>query len=146
MYQNINVSYSYVLERIKTTSMKKEGPMVLGQITHPSISADSASETLYISWYITIYVENICINGITYQCENIFLYAKLTDQLLLSSNSSRSSSSSGSDSRSSSNLIPNKMQWIHLCMNNIINRVIIDIVMLFCWWPAEKPWIYQAGS
>ena len=50
--------------------------------------------------------KNIWINGMTYQCENIFLYAKLTDQLLISSSSS-SSSSSGSGSRSSSNFIPN---------------------------------------
>ena len=32
-------------------------------------------------------------------------------------------------------------------MTNITNnRVIIDIVMWFCWWPPEKPWAYQAGS
>ena len=34
-----------------------------------------------------------------------------------------------------------------MCMTNITNnRVIIDIVMWFCWWPPEKPWAYQAGS
>ena len=31
-------------------------------------------------------------------------------------------------------------------MTNITNsRVIIDVVMWFCWWPLEKPWAYQAA-
>ena len=49
---------------------------------------------------------------------------------------------------SSSNFIPNLIQQYNtVCMANIANnRVIIDIVMWFCWWPPEKPWAYQAGS
>ena len=49
---------------------------------------------------------------------------------------------------SSSNFIPNRIQqYNRVCMTNITNnRVIIDIVMWFCWWPPEKPWAYQAGS
>ena len=49
---------------------------------------------------------------------------------------------------SSSNLIPNRIQGYNtVCMTKITNsRVIIDIVMWFCWWPPEKPWAYQAGS
>ena len=49
---------------------------------------------------------------------------------------------------SSSNFIPNRIQqYNRMCMTNITNnRVIIDIVMWFCWWPPEKPWAYQAGS
>ena len=44
--------------------------------------------------------------------------------------------------------IPNRIQqYNRVCMTNITNnRVIIDIVMWFCWWPPEKPWAYQAGS
>ena len=51
-------------------------------------------------------------------------------------------------SSSSSNFIPNRIQqYNRVCMTNITNnRVIIDIVMWFCWWPPEKPWAYQAGS
>ena len=49
---------------------------------------------------------------------------------------------------SSSNFIPNRIQQYNtVYMTNITNsRVIIDIVMWFCWWPPEKPWAYQAGS
>ena len=49
---------------------------------------------------------------------------------------------------SSSNFIPNRIQQYNTVhMTNIANsRVIIDIVMCFCWWPPEKPWAYQAGS
>ena len=41
---------------------------------------------------------------------------------------------------SSSNFIPNRIQqYNRVCMTNITNnRVIIDIVMWFCWWPPEK--------
>ena len=51
-------------------------------------------------------------------------------------------------SSSSSNFIPKIIQqYNRVCMTNITNnRVIIDIVMWFCWWPPEKPWAYQAGS
>ena len=51
-------------------------------------------------------------------------------------------------SSSCSNFIPNRIQQYNtVCMINITNsRVIIDIVMWFCWWPPEKPWAYQAGS
>ena len=51
-------------------------------------------------------------------------------------------------SSSSSNFIPNRIQQYNtVCMTYIANsRVIIDIVMWFCWWPPEKPWAYQAGS
>ena len=32
-------------------------------------------------------------------------------------------------------------------MTNITNsKVIVDIVVWFCWWPPEKPWAYQADS
>ena len=49
---------------------------------------------------------------------------------------------------SSSNFIPSRIQKYNtVCMTNITNsRVIIDIVMWFCWWPPEKSWAYQAGS
>ena len=48
---------------------------------------------------------------------------------------------------SSNNLIPNRIQLYRVCKTNITNsRVIIAIVMWFCWWPPEKPWAYQAGS
>ena len=48
---------------------------------------------------------------------------------------------------SSNNLIPNRIQLYTVCKTNITNsRVIIAIVMWFCWWPPEKPWAYQAGS
>ena len=55
---------------------------------------------------------------------------------------------SSSSSSSSSNFIPNRIQqYNRVCMTNITNnRVIIDIVMWFCWWPPGKPWAYQAGS
>ena len=48
----------------------------------------------------------------------------------------------------SSNFIPNRIQQCNtVCMTNIPNsRVIIYIVMWFCWWPPEKPWAHQAGS
>ena len=43
-------------------------------------------------------------------------------------------------SGSGSGFIPNRIQQYNaVCMSNIINsRVIIDIVMWFCWWPPEK--------
>ena len=50
---------------------------------------------------------------------------------------------------SSSSFIPiaNRMQYNTVCMTNITNsRVVINIVMWFCWWPPEKPCAYQAGS
>ena len=51
-------------------------------------------------------------------------------------------------SNSSGNFIPNRIQQYNtVCTTNITNsRLIIDIVMWFCWWPPEKPWAYQAGS
>ena len=51
-------------------------------------------------------------------------------------------------SSSSNNFIPNRIQQYNtVCMTNITNnRVIIDIVMWFCWWPPEKPCAYQAGN
>ena len=53
-----------------------------------------------------------------------------------------------SSSSSSSNFIPNRIQQYNTaCVTNITNsRVIIDIVMWFCWWAPEKQWTYQAGS
>ena len=41
---------------------------------------------------------------------------------------------------SSSNFIPSRIQQYNtVCMTNITNsRVIIDIVMWFCWWPPES--------
>ena len=65
-----------------------------------------------------------------------------------SCSSSSSSSGSGSSSSSSSNFTPNRIQQNNtVCMINTTNRrVIVDIVMWFCWWPPEKPWAYQAGS
>ena len=44
--------------------------------------------------------------------------------------------------------IPNRIQQYNtVCMSNTTNsRVIIDVVVCFCWWPPEKPWTYQAGS
>ena len=55
------------------------------------------------------------------------------------------SSSSSSSSSSTSNFIPNRIQQNNtVYMTNITNnRVIIDIVMWFCWWPTEKPWAYH---
>ena len=49
---------------------------------------------------------------------------------------------------SSSNFIAHRIQQCNVvCMTNMTNsRVIIDIVMWFCWWPSKKPWAYQAGS
>ena len=63
-----------------------------------------------------------------------------------SSSSSRSNSSSSSSS-SSSIFIPNRIQEYNtVFMTDITNsRVIIDVVMWFCWWPLEKPWAYQAA-
>ena len=44
----------------------------------------------------------------------------------------------------SSNFTPNRIQQYNtVYMTNIANsRVIINIVMWFCWWPPEKPWTY----
>ena len=53
-------------------------------------------------------------------------------------------------SSSSSNFISNRIQQYNtLCTINACitkSRVVIDIVMWFCWWPPEKPWSYQAGT
>ena len=42
----------------------------------------------------------------------------------------------------SCNFIPNRIQLYNtVCTTKITNsRMIIDIVMWFCWWPPEKPW------
>ena len=42
-------------------------------------------------------------------------------------------------SRSSSNFVPNRIQQYNtVCMTNISDRVIIDIVMWFWWWPHKS--------
>ena len=64
------------------------------------------------------------------------------------SRSSSSSSRSRSRSNSSSNsFIPCRIQKYNtVCVTNITNnRVTIDTVMRFYFWPPKKPWAYQAG-
>ena len=50
-------------------------------------------------------------------------------------------------SSSSSNFIPNRIQqYNRVCMTNLTsNRVIIDIVMWFCWWHRQAAFQIQYG-